>query len=82
MTDKNPAATLPKIDWGRTDHLIELALAEDLDLTGDVTTLAVVPEAAECSAVLRCKEPGMVVAGLPVAVNVSCHATRRASAEL
>ena len=64
------AENLPKIDWGRTDHLIGLALAEDLDLIGDATTLAVVPEDAECGAVLRCKEPGMVVAGLPVAERV------------
>ena len=61
---------LSQIDWGRTDHLIELALAEDLDVIGDATTLAVVPEEIECAAVLRCKEPGMVVAGLPVAERV------------
>jgi len=68
--ENSNAENLPKIDWGRTDHLIGLALAEDLDLIGDATTLAVVPEDAECGAVLRCKEPGMVVAGLPVAERV------------
>ena len=38
------------IDWGRADHLIELALNEDLDMTGDATTLSVVPEYAESRA--------------------------------
>ena len=58
------------IDWGRADHLIELALNEDLDMVGDTTTLAVVPEQAESRAVLLCKEEGMVVAGLPIAERV------------
>jgi len=59
-----------QIDWVRTDHLIELALAEDLDVIGDATTLSVVPEDIECRAVLRCKADDMVVAGLPVAERV------------
>lgn len=58
------------IDWGRADHLIELALHEDLDMTGDATTLSVVPEQAESRAVLLCKEKEMIVAGLPVAERV------------
>ncbi len=64
------AASIPAIDWGRVDLLIELALNEDLDTTGDVTTDSVVPENASARAVLLCKEPGMVLAGLPVAERV------------
>jgi nicotinate-nucleotide pyrophosphorylase (carboxylating) len=44
---------------------VQLALAEDLG-TGDVTTLAVVPEDARASAVMRAREP-LVVAGLALA---------------
>lgn len=62
--------TIPEIDWKRVDTLIALALEEDLDGTGDVTTLSVVPEAAECRAVLLCKEPEMTLCGLPVAERV------------
>ena len=62
--------SLCAIDWGRADHLIELALNEDLDMTGDTTTLAVVPEQAVSRAVLLCKEKEMVVAGLPIAERV------------
>ena len=66
----NQESEIPPIDWGRTDLLIELALSEDLDTTGDVTTNSVVPENASAEAVLLCKEPGMVLAGLPVAERV------------
>ena len=66
----NSETEIPAIDWGRTDLLIELALSEDLDTTGDVTTNSVVPENATAEAVLLCKEPGMVLAGLPVAERV------------
>ena len=58
------------VDWGRADHLIELALNEDLDMTGDATTLSVVPEQAVSRAILLCKEKEMVVAGLPIAERV------------
>lgn len=70
MEKQEETGDLPAIDWGRVDMLIELALNEDLDFVGDATTLAVVPENAMCRAVLLCKEPGMVVAGLPVAERV------------
>ena len=66
----NSETEIPAIDWGRTDLLIELALSEDLDTTGDVTTNSVAPENATAEAVLLCKEPGMVLAGLPVAERV------------
>lgn len=46
-------------------HAVELALAEDLG-TGDVTTLATVPEQATARAVMRAREP-LVLAGLALA---------------
>ena len=61
---------IPNIDWRRVDALIELALSEDLDDRGDVTTLSVVPEKAVVTATLLCKEPEMVLAGLDVAARV------------
>ncbi len=62
--------TIPEIDWKRVDLLIDLALAEDLGDAGDVTTLAIIPVQTRAKAVLRCKEPGMVVAGQEVAARV------------
>ncbi len=70
MSNGSTGNSLPAIDWGRADLLIELALNEDLDTTGDVTTNSVVPENAQAVAVLRCKEPGMVLAGLRIAERV------------
>jgi len=61
---------LPPIDWKRVDTLIALALEEDLGDLGDVTTNSVVPESAQCRAVLLCKEPDMALAGLAVAERV------------
>ena len=57
----------PGINWQQVDRLIEMALAEDLDSAGDVTTDSVVGETLMATAVLRCKEPDMVVAGQEVA---------------
>lgn len=62
--------SIPPIDWRRAELLIRLALEEDLDGTGDVTTVSVVPEQAVAVAALRCKEPSMVLAGLEVAERV------------
>lgn len=45
--------------------LVRLALAEDIG-SGDVTTLATVPESAQASALMRAREP-LVVAGLALA---------------
>lgn len=70
QVQKNSEDVALSIDWGRADHLIDLALSEDLDMIGDVTTLSVVPEDAEISAVLYCKEDNMVLAGLPIAERV------------
>ena len=64
------SSAYPPIDWARVDLLIDLALQEDLDTTGDVTTNSVVPEEAVARAVLLCKEPDMVIAGLGVAERV------------
>ena len=67
---KNQQQNIPLIDWNRTRHLIDLALEEDLDVRGDTTTIAVVPEQTQVRAVLLCKEPDMVCAGLEVAAMV------------
>jgi nicotinate-nucleotide pyrophosphorylase (carboxylating) len=61
---------IPEINWKRVDTLIALALEEDLGTLGDTTTNSVVPEDAKASAVLICKEPDMVIAGLEVAERV------------
>lgn len=61
---------IPEIDWPRVDQLIELALAEDLDGAGDVTTDSVIDAALTAVAELRCKEPEMIVAGQEVARRV------------
>ncbi len=63
-------AVIPAIDWKRAEHLIELALSEDLDVAGDTTTISVIPAETRCKAVMRCKTDDMVVAGLPVAAKV------------
>jgi len=63
-------SVIPEIDWQRVDVLIDLAVSEDLGDLGDTTTLAVVPEYAAAKAVLLCKEPEMVLAGLQVAERV------------
>lgn len=55
------------LDLERAEHLIDLALEEDLADRGDTTTLSVVPEQARSRAILKCKEKEMVVAGLAVA---------------
>ena len=55
----NSETEIPAIDWGRTDLLIELALSEDLDTTGDVTTNSVVPENATAEAVQHELNGGM-----------------------
>ena len=61
--------SLPLIDYERVSQLISLALIEDLDETGDTTTIAVVPENISVSAILRCKED-CVCAGLSVTERV------------
>ena len=57
----NQEDAVPQIDWGRADLLIELALNEDLDTTGDVKTASVVPEEATATAVGIDDEFGLVV---------------------
>ena len=57
---------IPEIDWKRADALIALALEEDLDGRGDVTTNSVIPENLVTDAVFLAKED-LVCAGLPVA---------------
>ena len=50
------------------DRIIENALQEDLH-TGDITTLAVMPEKRQVRAILKAKEP-LVLAGVDVAARV------------
>jgi nicotinate-nucleotide pyrophosphorylase (carboxylating) len=50
---------------------VQLALSEDIG-SGDVTTLATVPEHASASALMRAREP-LVVAGLPLAETAFCE---------
>ncbi len=56
------------MDWQKIDHLIELALAEDLP-AGDVTTEAIIPEEAMARAAFQAKQDG-VLAGIEVAARV------------
>ncbi len=58
--------SIPALDWKRADLLIDMALEEDLDEAGDVTTNSVIPESLFAKAVLLAKED-LVCAGLPVA---------------
>ncbi|MDD3153927.1 MAG: carboxylating nicotinate-nucleotide diphosphorylase [Victivallaceae bacterium] len=62
--------SIPSIDFKRVDALIDLALFEDLGQAGDVTSEAVIPRETIVDGVFRCKEEGMIVAGLPVAAKV------------
>ncbi|MBO7147131.1 MAG: carboxylating nicotinate-nucleotide diphosphorylase [Lentisphaeria bacterium] len=57
---------IPPIDWKRAELLINLALEEDLDTVGDVTTNSVIPEDLNAKAVFLAKED-LVCAGLPIA---------------
>ncbi len=52
-----------------TQHLIDLALAEDLGQGGDITSTSTIPADVVFSGVLAARHP-MVVAGLPVAALV------------
>ncbi|MCR4409788.1 MAG: carboxylating nicotinate-nucleotide diphosphorylase [Candidatus Saccharicenans sp.] len=56
------------MDWQRIDHLIDLALAEDLP-AGDITTEAIIPEEELARAVFQAKQVG-VLAGIEVAARV------------
>lgn len=53
------------LDSNEIHRAVQLALAEDIG-SGDVTTLATVPENAELRVVMRAREP-LVTAGLPLA---------------
>ncbi|RFT15366.1 MAG: Quinolinate phosphoribosyltransferase [decarboxylating] [Candidatus Saccharicenans subterraneus] len=56
------------MDWQRIDHLIDLALDEDLP-AGDITTEAIIPEEELARAVFQAKQVG-VLAGIEVAARV------------
>jgi len=57
-----------KLDSQFVQQAVKLALAEDIG-DGDVTTLAMVPENARATAIMRAREP-LVVAGLSLAAAV------------
>ena len=61
--------SIPELDMKRVDILVDLALSEDLDERGDVTTNSVIPESLNVKAILLAKE-SLVCAGLPVAEQV------------
>ena len=61
--------TIPELDWRRIDLLIALALEEDLQDCGDVTTKSVIGENLRVKAVFLAKED-CVCAGLPVAKRI------------
>ena len=61
--------SIPELDMKRVDILVDLALSEDLDEHGDVTTNSVIPESLNVKAILLAKE-SLVCAGLPVAEQV------------
>ena len=58
--------SVPELDLKRVDILVDLALSEDLDERGDVTTNSVIPEDLNVKAILLAKE-WLVCAGVPVA---------------
>lgn len=60
---------IPELDWRRIDLLIALALEEDLQDRGDVTTKSVIGEHLRVKAVFLAKED-CVCAGLPVAKRI------------
>ena len=61
--------TIPELDWKRIDLLIALALEEDLQDRGDVTTKSVIGENMRVKAIFLAKED-CVCAGLPVAKRI------------
>jgi nicotinate-nucleotide pyrophosphorylase (carboxylating) len=63
------------IEFGENERrnleaLLPMALAEDLDQVGDITTTATIPSQARGNAVLVARSPG-VLAGLPVAERLA-----------
>lgn len=60
---------IPVLDWKRVDQLIGMALEEDLQERGDVTTKSVIGEDLRVKAVFLAKED-CVCAGLPVAERI------------
>src|SRR6516164_3637728 len=54
------------------EALLPMALTEDLDQVGDITTTATIPSQARGSAILVARSPG-VLAGLPVAERLAAE---------
>jgi len=58
--------TLTKMDF---EHLLELALFEDIETLGDLTSLALIPETAQGSATVVARTAG-IVAGIPIVLQI------------
>lgn len=65
MSDTSFSAALPP---ALVAEVVARALAEDLGLAGDLTSLATIPADAVATATLTAREPG-VIAGLPLALE-------------
>ena len=65
MTDPAPLLTLPPLI---VEDAVRRALAEDLGLAGDLTSLATIRPGSTATATLSAREPG-VIAGLPLALE-------------
>ncbi|QGJ72244.1 Carboxylating nicotinate-nucleotide diphosphorylase [Planctomycetales bacterium 10988] len=65
MSQANPPTGWTEIEEGNLQALLRLAIPEDIG-SGDLTTLALVPESKQSKAMLVAREAG-VVAGLPAA---------------
>ena len=62
-------SNIPVLPAALVEDAVRRALAEDLGLAGDLTSLATIPPLATATATLTAREPG-VIAGLPLAVEV------------
>jgi nicotinate-nucleotide pyrophosphorylase (carboxylating) len=58
-----------KLDSKNLENLIRIAIAEDLDVASDVTSVATIPEAQSAIAEFWSRKPG-VIAGIPIACAV------------
>ena len=66
MTKSHHDNDLPPVPRNIVDQAVSAALAEDLGLAGDITTLATVPHGTTASAIIAARERG-VVSGLALA---------------
>ena len=72
--------TLPRLDPADVRAAVEVALAEDVG-KGDITTQAIIPSGARLRAIIVARQP-IVVAGVPVAVEVFRRIDRESEIEI